>query len=259
MDDLREFTESSLIKTPTMTTWVYFDHRNYGTSVDSHEQHHNDDGMHSEAGDIIEPMPFVYNKDGSSQTGEKPQGSFYFKQDHSLGKLVIEEDLGELNGDSPDTVLKFVNHALADCIANGAEEYMIVFSSHGGGFQGFGGDEHPGRMLAQTNSDIVGALRSALDSNLGEGSKMDVIGFDACLMQAFDAADDYSSVGKYYLASEQVEPGHGMSLSLTCTHSSFWLSYKYFSFLFPMKAGGIKMLLKCPPPWTLPITFKAAF
>lgn len=212
MDDLREFTESSLIKTPTMTTWVYFDHRNYGTSVDSHEQHHNDDGMHSEAGDIIEPMSFVYNKDGSSQTGEKPQGSFYFKQDHSLGKLVIEEDLGELDGDSPETVLNFVNHALADCIANGAEEYMIVFSSHGGGFEGFGSDDHPGRLLYQTNSDITGALRSALDSNLGEDYKFDVIGFDACLMQSFDAADDYSAVGQYYLASEQVEPGHGMSI-----------------------------------------------
>lgn len=213
MDDLREFTESSLIKTPTMTTWVYFDHRNYGTSVDSHEQHHNDDdGMHSEAGDIIEPMPFVYNKDGSSQTGEKPQGSFYFKQDHSLGKLVIEEDLGELNGDSPETVLNFVNHALADCIANEAEEYMIVFSSHGGGFEGFGTDDHPGRLLYQTNSNITGALRSALDSNLGEEYKFDVIGFDACLMQSFNAADDYSAVGQYYLASEEIEPGHGMSI-----------------------------------------------
>jgi hypothetical protein len=211
MDDLREFTESSLIKTPTMTTWVYFDHRNYGTS---HEKYHNDNGMHSEAEDVIEPMPFVYNKDGSSRTGEKPQGSFYFKQDHSLGKLVIEEALGELNGDSPETVENFVNHALADCIANGAEEYMIVFSSHGGGFDGFGGDDHPGRLLSQTNSAIVGALRSALDSNLGEGSKFDVIGFDACLMQSFDAADDYSSVGQYYLASEEVVPGHGMSIYL---------------------------------------------
>jgi len=44
---------------------------------------------------------------------------------------------------------------------------------------------------------------------LGEEYKFDVIGFDSCLMQSFDAADDYSSVGKYYLASEQVEPGHG--------------------------------------------------
>jgi hypothetical protein len=98
---------------------------------------------------------------------------------------------------------------------------MIVFSSHGGGFEGFGTDDHPGRLLYQTNSDIVGALRSALDSNLGEGSKFDVIGFDACLMQSFDAADDYSSVGQYYLASEQVEPGHGMSILVDVHNLSF--------------------------------------
>lgn len=38
---------------------------------------------------------------------------------------------------------------------------------------------------------------------------LDVIGFDACLMQAVGAADDYKGVAKYILASEAVEPGHG--------------------------------------------------
>lgn len=196
MQDLREFTDSPLIKTPTMTTWVFFDHRNF---LGTHE-------------DIKEPMTNVFNKDGSSpwQGEEKPQGSFYFKQDHTMGKLVIEEDLGEVNGDSSDTVFNFANKGLADCVANGATEFMIVFSSHGGGFDGFGGDDHiVGRRLMQSNPSIVGALRAALDANLGSGSKFDVIGFDSCLMQALDAADDYSSVGKYYLASEEVEPEHG--------------------------------------------------
>jgi hypothetical protein len=156
-------------------------------------------------------MSFVLNKDGSLpwQDGLKPQGSFYFKQDQTMGALVIEEDLGEVNGDSPGTVLNFANKGLADCVANGATEFMIVFSSHGSGYSGFGGDEHTARMLTQSNPSIVGALRSALDTHLGSGSKFDVIGFDACLMQAFEAADDYSSIGKYYLASEETEPGHG--------------------------------------------------
>jgi len=40
-----------------------------------------------------------------------------------------------------------------------------------------------------------------------------VIGFDACLMQAVDAVDDFRSIIKYYLASEATEPGHGTYLS----------------------------------------------
>ena len=43
----------------------------------------------------------------------------------------------------------------------------------------------------------------------GGPSKLQVLGFDACLMQAVGAADDYFDVADYILASEAVEPGHG--------------------------------------------------
>ncbi len=195
--DLEEFVSSPLIKSQSLTSWVYFDHRNFFFSLSEN---------------IYDRLPFVYNKDGSERSGDKPEGSFYFRYDHGLGKLIIEEDLGELNSDSPQTVEDFVDRGLADCISRGSEEFMIVFGSHGGGFLGFGGDENMrrnNRALVQENNLIVGALRSALDKNLGPGSKFDIVGFDACLMQALGAADDYKSVAKYLLASEEVEPGHG--------------------------------------------------
>ncbi len=75
---------------------------------------------------------------------------------------------------------------MANCIANGATEFMIVFNLCGAGFLGFGGDDNTRRMLTQHNPSIVGALRSALDANLGSGSKFNIIGFDARLMQALD-------------------------------------------------------------------------
>lgn len=195
--DLEEFVSSPLIKSQSLTSWVYFDHRNF---------------FFSSSENIYDRLPFVYNKDGSERSGDKPEGSFYFRYDHGLGKLIIEEDLGELNSDSPQTVEDFVDRGLADCISRGSEEFMIVFGSHGGGFLGFGGDENirrNNRALVQENNLIVGAMRSALDKNLGPGSKFDIVGFDACLMQALGAADDYKSVAKYLLASEEVEPGHG--------------------------------------------------
>ena len=233
MQDLAEYSASPLIKSTSVTSWIFFDHRNF----------RNDDE------DIRTPLPFVFNKDGSAQVGTKPQGSFYFKQDHALGKLVIEESLGEVNGDDPETVRAFASRGLADCKANGAEEYMIVFSSHGTGFAGFGGDENiRNRKLVQTNANIVGALRSALDDNLGVTSKFDVIGFDACLMQAFGAADDYSSVARFLLASEEVEPGTGkITFVLSKPKQSVTNPIMYLT-LFTMssphwfQAGGIKML-----------------
>ena len=201
--DLEEFASSPLIRSSSLTSWIYFDHRNFGDSFWSFD-------------DINDRLSFVYNKDGSERTGGKPEGSFYFRYDHDLGKLIIEEDLGELNSDSPQTVEDFVDTGLADCISRGSEEFMIVFSSHGGGFLGFGGDENirrnlqgKSRNLVQANNQIVGALRSSLEKNLGSGSKFDVVGFDACLMQALGAADDFKSVAKYLLASEETEPGHG--------------------------------------------------
>ena len=73
-------------------------------------------------------------------------------------------------------------------------------------------DENKGRRkLLQANQNIASAIRGALDNTqAGDGSgTLDVIGFDACLMQAVGAADDYAGVTKYILASEAVEPGHG--------------------------------------------------
>lgn len=193
-DDLEEYSYSQMIATPSVTTWVYFDNRNFGSDED-----------------IFEPLVNVFNADGSEVTGDKPEGAYYLTYDHGLGKLVTSEDLGEVNSDTAQTVYDFVYHALADCVSAGSNEFFVTFSSHGSGFDGFGGDENirKQRRLGQANQNIVNALRLALDDNLPAGSKFDVIGFDACLMQAFGAADDYKSVGTYFLASEEVEPGHG--------------------------------------------------
>ena len=146
---------------------------------------------------------------------------------------VLEE---EQNGDSPQTVYDFLAHALPDCVAKGSTEYFLVFTSHGAGFIGFGGDENVPNMtmpedveegmpeenpdlgerrrrLAQPNQHIVDAVRLALDTIEGAPAMMDVIGFDACLMSSIGAVDEYRDVAQFVLASEAVEPGHGMLMT----------------------------------------------
>jgi hypothetical protein len=128
-----------------------------------------------------------------------------------MGKMVVDTTLlTEQNSDDPQAVIDFVVPALTDCVERGATEYFVVFSSHGGGWMGFGGDDNDGRRkLVQSNQSILNALTQALAAVPGAPSQLDVIGFDACYMQAMGAADEYQDIAKYILASEATEPGHG--------------------------------------------------
>jgi hypothetical protein len=128
--------------------------------------------------------------------------------------MVVERRLeDEQDGDDPNVVFNFAVQALSDCVAKGATEYFFAFSSHGAGFWGFGGDENPDDSRPQFNDRIVNALATALTTVPGAPSIYDVIGFDACLMQAVGAMDEYRDISRYFLASEAVEPGHGKCLS----------------------------------------------
>lgn len=199
--DLKEYTDSSAVSTSTTTSWVYHDGRNFGTQDETKE-----------------PLQNVFTSDGSQtlfeargETG-KTQGSQYLTYRHDLGKMVQERVLpGETNSDTVGAIQSFVTTALTDCVAKGSREFFVAFSSHGGGFNGFGGDEHTrSRHLSlQPNSNLRQALQNSLSSVPGAPSKFDAIGFDACLMQSFEALDDYHDITKYFLGSEAVEPGHG--------------------------------------------------
>lgn len=125
--------------------------------------------------------------------------------------MVVDTELaGEQDSDSPTVLLAFLEKALTDCVAKGATEYFLAFSSHGGGFAGFGGDSHERRRrLIQSNTSIRDAIQTALSNVPGAPEQLDVLGFDACLMQAMGAIDDFMGVAKYFLASEATEPGHG--------------------------------------------------
>lgn len=206
-----------------MNTWVYFDQRNL------------DNLPYTKMFPINDSLPLLYNSDGSDLPAEKFEGSRYLKYDHGMSKMIVDTVLdGEKNGDDPQTVIDFMMHALPDCIAKGAKEYFMIFSSHGGGYNGYGGDENVPvmttieaekksgtpednpdltrrgrRKLAQANQNIVNAIQTALAEVEGAPGRLDVIGFDACLMSAIGAVDEYRDVANYVLASEAVEPGHG--------------------------------------------------
>jgi hypothetical protein len=205
-EDIQELMRSSAIRDTSLTTWAYIDQRdNYGS-----------------------PLANIYNKDdrnSPANNGNKFSKTMYLNYDHDFGQMVVAgQSSEELNSDDYQTVYNFLTYALQDCVAKGSTEFMAVFSSHGAGFYGFGGDENKRRRalleqgqderertrrrkMAQSNSDIALAIQLALEDN--SLSQLDVLGFDACDMSSYVAAQQYSGVAKHYLASEATIPGHG--------------------------------------------------
>lgn len=197
--DLSEITMSAITQSALTTTWVYHDALNEGTPDYTGG-----------------PLENVFNADGTPLT-ESFDGSRYLRWDHDLGKMVVDTTLpSELNSDDPTVLQAFIEHSLTDCIANGKTEFFLALSSHGAGFDGFGGDFNTRRRATRrkliSNPEMLSAIEGALASVSGAPLQLDVLGFDACLMQALDAIDDFANVTRYYLASEAVEPGHGKIL-----------------------------------------------
>lgn len=81
-----------------------------------------------------------------------------------------------------------------------ADHTYLIFWDHGGGYGGFGSDENSGNMLSLAN----------ITSVFNETQfKPEVIGFDACLMSELEVAATLSPYGKYFIGSEEIEPGSG--------------------------------------------------
>ena len=85
-----------------------------------------------------------------------------------------------------------------------AEKYVLVLWDHGGAIDGYGHDENSQKMLSIMQ--IKGALAKALAIT---AKPFELLGFDACLMANLEALNNFKSFSKYYIASEELEPGHG--------------------------------------------------
>ncbi len=87
-----------------------------------------------------------------------------------------------------------------------ADKYAIILWNHGGGpVKGYGLDE-----LSDYDSLHLEELAAAFSTSKEQtGVTFELIGFDACLMASIEVADTLDAFGKYLVASEEIEPGHG--------------------------------------------------
>ena len=87
-----------------------------------------------------------------------------------------------------------------------ADRYALSIWDHGGGWTGIGPDETDGHDVLDL-ADITSGLEQGLAAAGVE--RLDLLGFDACLMATYEVASALAPYADHLLASEELEPGHG--------------------------------------------------
>jgi len=173
-----------------------------------------------------------YHSSGEPRTTKNTGAVQYTYSDGKLVEVANPAVSGEVNMDSKAVLYTFLKDVLARCKTANADTYFLQASSHGAGWMGFGGDEFKRRLgtavvdvrgggggaqkrrLAGgllTNFEFADAIKSALaDNDIG---KLDMLGFDACIMSNLHALRTYHNVTRYLVASEATEPSHGWAYS----------------------------------------------
>lgn len=119
------------------------------------------------------------------------------------GTVEVLEDLGELDTGDPATLEDFVADGLAE---HGSARNGLVIWNHGASWPGAAIDETSGGTLLS-----LAGIRDAVAGGLDRAGvdRLDLIGFDACLMATYEVAQNLEPVSRTLLASEELEPGHG--------------------------------------------------
>src|SRR4051812_43544541 len=112
-------------------------------------------------------------------------------------------DLGELNMGDPRTLVDFASWGIK---SYPAKHYALIFWDHGASWPGVANDDSSDSDLI-TLPELAGALAN-VQKNTGV-QKLDLIGFDACLMGQIDVLQAVAPFGQVAIGSADLEPGEG--------------------------------------------------
>lgn len=115
------------------------------------------------------------------------------------GGTAVFQDIGDRDMGSADNVKQFVEWGMKNYPA---EHYALVMWDHGAGFEGSMVDEETNHII--TNNQLAKALEDAAKET---GKKLDVINWNACLMQQAETGYELRNAASYMVGSEEVEAG----------------------------------------------------
>ena len=144
--------------------------------------------------------------DDSSNVGWTDCKRFLITKGLTLGAGNELMDVGEVNMGDPNTLLAFTRWAIQ---TYPAQKYALILSGHGKGWQGLCWDQTSGDDNLNMNE-----LKTALAETAAfEGKPLDLIGFDACLMDMTEVAYEIHDSASVMVASEHAEPSAGWPYS----------------------------------------------
>jgi hypothetical protein len=121
------------------------------------------------------------------------------------GTTEIVDDLGDVDSADPDVLASFIAEGIE---ANRAGHYALIISDHGASWPGIGPDEGTAPDYDVLDlAEITGAISSGLEQ--AGVDKLDLLGFDACLMANYEVASAVAPLADRLVASQELEPGHG--------------------------------------------------
>lgn len=158
-----------------------------------------------QASDSLQIREFMDRSTGYGEDELLDQGNWTGARvlDINGGSTELVEDLGDVNSADPEVLADFIADGLE---AHPNQRYALVISDHGASWPGMGPDEgsdYDTLNLAELTDGISAGLeRAGID-------KLDMIGFDACLMSSYEVASAMAPLADRLVASQELEPGHG--------------------------------------------------
>ena len=129
------------------------------------------------------------------------------------------QDIGEANMGNPQTIIDFVEWTK---INYRAEHYALVIWDHGSGWKrDYYVPSVKSISFDNTNNDKITMpeLRQALATITNNGAdKLDIIGFDACLMAMEEVDYQIMPYAKHRVSSEELEPYYGWNYTASMTY-----------------------------------------
>jgi|GEM_PF-808657 len=125
----------------------------------------------------------------------------------SIEKKKFRElaDWGELNLGDPRSLERFLEYGIKKYPA---ARTALIFSDHGAGWIGVNADESPEEGILP-----IDGIKKVLARVTEKHGKLEMIGFDACLMSNLEVAQAIAPYGRVMVASEEVEPCDGWSFT----------------------------------------------
>jgi hypothetical protein len=145
------------------------------------------------------------NDPAQDQSGARNRHGYYYVE--KSGATLLK-DSGEVNMGDPATAKSFIAYAAKNFPA---QKYLWVYWNHGGAVdramaeKGVCWDDTSGgdHLTEEEQTEIMGYAKKTF------GKKVDIAGFDACLMATVELAYQYAGTASYLVASEQTIPGEG--------------------------------------------------